>query len=320
MFFLKRSLNTFSLEKWIFFIPFLMLMLSCHSSTPKPAVKKPVSNKLAFQVPTIPLVLTTPEQRTDFLVEHYWDNFSFKDTSDLESSPIAEQAYTDYLNILLAIPVEKGVLGIKNLMSKAEDNARMFQFFLSLGEKYLYDPNSQYRSEPLYIPVLESFISSKTIESAYKIRPLKQLQLAQRNKVGGRAADFKFTLKNGSESNLYSLKNKFVLLYFHNPGCGECKKVREKIISSSLVQTLESNGTLKVLSVYPDADLAEWEKYYSELPRIWINAYDKSARIKSEDIYDLKAIPTLYLMGEGQIVLLKDARFEEIEVYLSNKL
>jgi hypothetical protein len=53
------------------------------------------------------------------------------------------------------------------------------------------------------------------------------------------------------------------------------------------------------------------------LPARWINGYDSQSGIMSGDLYDLKAIPSLYLLNEQKIVLLKDARLEEIEAYLS---
>lgn len=39
--------------------------------------------------------------------------------------------------------------------------------------------------------------------------------------------------------------------------------------------------------------------------------------LKNDEIYDLKAIPTLYLLNKEKKVLLKDATFQQIENYLS---
>jgi hypothetical protein len=40
--------------------------------------------------------------------------------------------------------------------------------------------------------------------------------------------------------------------------------------------------------------------------------------VKDKEIYDLKAIPSLYLLDRQKNVLLKDARFEQVEVYLKS--
>jgi hypothetical protein len=75
-------------------------------------------------------------------------------------------------------------------------------------------------------------------------------------------------------------------------------------------------GKLKILSLYPNKNLAEWNKHLSEFPAVWINAYDKGAVIEKQMLYDLKAIPTLYLLDSEKRVILKDVPFEQIEHFI----
>ena len=42
--------------------------------------------------------------------------------------------------------------------------------------------------------------------------------------------------------------------------------------------------------------------------------------IDQKSLYDLKAIPTLYLLDKDKTVLLKDATAEEIEEYLQKNI
>jgi len=300
-------------------LSFLMLLSACAFSADKKPTKAQASpDPEKFKVPEVPIVLNTPEQRADYLMEHYWDNFNFNNTNLISKPKVSEQAFADFINILLQLPSEKTDKGIRFLMGKAEVNGKMYQYFLELSEKYLYDPNSPVRNEVLYDSFLKAALSSDILDDAHKIRPAQQYELAQKNKAGQKATDFKYTLKNGSTSRLYDIQAKLLLIYFNNPGCEECKAVREKILASSALQELIGMGTLKVLALYPDEDLAEWNKYYADIPSGWINAYNKGAIIKNKELYDLKAIPTLYLLDREKRVLLKDARFEEIEAYILN--
>ena len=68
----------------------------------------------------------------------------------------------------------------------------------------------------------------------------------------------------------------------------------------------------------PDEELDEWRKHLNEFPKEWINGYDKKFAIKEQQLYDLKAIPTLYLLNKEKTVLLKDATAQAIEEYLTN--
>ena len=75
-------------------------------------------------------------------------------------------------------------------------------------------------------------------------------------------------------------------------------------------------GNLKILAVYPDEDKEEWERHLPDFPKEWINGYDKKLVIKEKNLYDLKAIPTLYLLDKDKKVLLKDATVAQIDQYL----
>lgn len=81
-------------------------------------------------------------------------------------------------------------------------------------------------------------------------------------------------------------------------------------------RTCSSSCVTSLIEIYPDEELDEWKKHLSEFPNEWINGYDKKFTIKEEQVYDLKAIPTLYLLDKDKTVLLKDATAPAIEAYL----
>ena len=95
-----------------------------------------------------------------------------------------------------------------------------------------------------------------------------------------------------------------------------CREIREAISSSPMLTEMIEHGRLQVLAIYPDEDLSEWRAYRDEMPASWINAYDKGCVIRNELLYDLHAIPALYLLDRNKRVLVKDsvdvAQIEEV--------
>jgi len=265
---------------------------------------------------TIPSLLTTPEERAKYLVEHYWDNFDYSDISFISHPEIMEQALADYLDVLPYVSVETANASLVNTMNKAAVDISMYKHFLELYEKYLYEPNSPLMNEEFLIPVLESVVNASVLNEADKIRPESLLQLILKNRVGAQAADFSFVLENGQTQTLYRQNAEFVLLMFYNPGCHSCNEVLEHMRTSLGIQTFLANKKLKIVAVYPDEDLTEWKSYLSRIPAEWINGYNKNATLKNEEVYDLKAIPSLYLLGKDKTVLLKDVTMQVIESYL----
>jgi hypothetical protein len=85
-----------------------------------------------------------------------------------------------------------------------------------------------------------------------------------------------------------------------------CREVNEQIQSSPLMNELIERGTLKVLVVYPDADLQAWREHLGDYPSAWMCSYNEGQVIERERLYDLRAIPSLYLLDSEKRVMAKD--------------
>ena len=268
-----------------------------------------------FVYPAIPDGPKPLEERRKYLLVHYWDHFDFNDTSYIHKPEISEQAFVDFIDILYNVSLPVASEAINELMLRASVNWDMHNFIIDLFEKYLYDPNSPFRNEELYIPVLEFIKKSPTVRTEDLITAEYRLKMAQKNRTGMQATDFIFMTGAGRLKKLSDIKNDYILLYFNNPGCQACRQTAKRL--------LECPGSkdprLTILALYPDEDLTEWKKLKHEIPGEWINGYSPGGEIMKKQLYDLKALPTLYLLDSKMKVLLKDAPIERIVEYLDNK-
>lgn len=181
----------------------------------------------------------------------------------------------------------------------------------------LSDPNSPLRNDELYIPLLETVIASPFYDSTEKVRPRYLLEMARKNRVGQPAADFSYTLADGKKGTLYGLEAPYVLVYINNPDCRACEKLREWMSDSYVIANQLKAGRLKILAIYPDEDLAAWRKHLDDTPAEWINGYDAELAMRKRELYELRAIPSLYLLDKDKKVLLKDCTsVDRVEAYL----
>ncbi|MFR2226329.1 MAG: thioredoxin family protein, partial [Bacteroides xylanisolvens] len=134
-----------------------------------------------------------------------------------------------------------------------------------------------------------------------------------------KALNFIYKLSSGTQGSLYKQKSVYTLLFINNPGCHACTETIEALKNAPIINQLLEQKRLTVLSIYPDEELDEWRKHLNEFPKEWVNGYDKTFAIKEQQLYDLKAIPTLYLLNKDKTVLLKDAPAQTIEEYLLMK-
>lgn len=246
------------------------------------------------------------EDRFAYMREHYWDRFDFNDTVFISRVDTLDmiRAYAVYVANFVG-PVDGEP--IARLMKLASVSRPMLDYFTMLSERVLNDPNSPLRSSELYIPVLQARLASPFYDRYEKLAPAYDLKLAMQNRIGHRANDFEYTLASGKKGTLYGLDADFVLLFINNPGCPMCKSLEETLPKSGVIADMVSSGRLKILALYPDEDLDAWRRYAHLIPDGWINAYDDGCRLRDGNIYDLRAIPSMYLLDSDKRVVVKDS-------------
>ena len=72
-----------------------------------------------------------------------------------------------------------------------------------------------------------------------------------------------------------------------------------------------SDGRLSVLAIYTEGDEDVWLRTLPEIPKIWTAGNDRMG-IKDGALYDLKAMPSIYLLDSHKRVVLKDASFKQV--------
>lgn len=100
-------------------IIFLLFLNSCKEKHYQQSTQK-IADKIGqqiqgFPLPDVPAMLTTPEQRSEFLANHFWDRYAFDDSLSRSQSPqITEQAWVDYLDLLNRVPLTVAQSALKN--------------------------------------------------------------------------------------------------------------------------------------------------------------------------------------------------------------
>lgn len=260
---------------------------------------------LAF-IPALAPAMLPPEQKAEYMLEHYWDKFDFSDTTFINKIDSTRMLTAFAVYAVGYVHDSLAYKYMPRLMQRASTSKRMYTYFLMLAEGVLHNPNSPLRNDEKYIPILESAIQSEWLDEYERMPYEYDLEIARQNRIGHTANDFTFTLASGRTGKLHQIKADFTLIFISNPGCPMCRDIREQITSSPMMQELIERKELKVLVLYPDADLEAWREHLGEYPQSWINGYDAEQRIEKEHLYDLKAIPALYLLDNEKRVMAKD--------------
>ncbi len=285
----------------------LLLAVACGRRQQTPATSAdPQAVPVRFKVTFPPDSLQGCDLRS-WMAAHYWDKLDMADTLFYRQVDTAEML-SAYIFFVRQYVDRDDPAPLLDLLRRASTvNRPSLDYFAMLTDQVLHNPNSPMRDDELFIPAMETILASPLLDEYDRMAPEHEIRMARLNRVGEPAGDFNFTTADGRTSRLYALSSDFVLLFINNPGCEMCREVREAICQSPMLTEMIERRELTVLALYPDEDLDAWRAYSSQIPAAWINAYDRGCRIERDELYDLRAIPSLYLLDRRKRVLVKDA-------------
>lgn len=271
-----------------------------------------------FPYPKIPAIINSNEDAAAYMAVHFWKGY-FDSTEVWNANLPAEvldEAFRTYINILWEVPFNKAMQAQKNLTgrlasrrilsSSSAPKDSLFDYFTENLRNALYGANSDLRNEDLYVPVLEMLCNDSLTDETDKLTYRFELDKCNLNRTGSKAADFSFRQANGRHGNLYGIKSEYTLLLFSNPGCQACASIVQQFSASEQLVTLFNAGIVSILNVYIDDDLEAWRSHLPDFPQVWTNAYNDDFTVRNGVTYDVRAIPSIYLLDKDKNVIFKD--------------
>lgn len=166
-------------------------------------------------------------------------------------------------------------------------------------------PESPYRDEGRYIAFLDSLLGCDSLPEGLHERAEERRRIAMLNRPGTIAADFRYLERDGAESRLHDLSSPLTLLLFYDPECPHCNDILQWFASSEPINRAIDEKRLTVIAVYAEGKRDVWDKTRNDLPENWLVGYDLTGILDNE-LYDLPAMPTPYLLDSEKRVILKD--------------
>lgn len=283
----------------------------------------------AFTTPAVPGIYEDPAEIADYLCRHYWDKlFAVPEDGTLylcDSSHVAGVDNTtmmrhavEYIGCLEQNPSRESAMdAMRGLVPKMERHmaadtaSNVFPEFADMLEECLYGANSPIRDEDLWQPMAQALAESPMTPDGLRASYRYQARMCLLNREGTPAEDFSFTDAAGRKHRLYDYDTPYTVLLFVNPGCRACGEVVQAFGGERTNEAIR-RGLLTVISVYIDPEVDDWKAHVAEMPGLWVNGFDQDGAIRQDLIYNVRAIPSVYLLDAGHTVLRKDTPPEEV--------
>ena len=124
-------------------------------------------------------------------------------------------------------------------------------------------------------------------------------------------------LGNGDTTDLYHIEEEYLILYFQNPECPTCIEVREKLKNVESLNMAIKNKKITFLTIYFEQNEALWRSYLSSNANpLYIHGWDYLNDVETNELYDTRVIPYIYLLDRNKKVIRKDIYWNEIDDYI----
>ncbi|MDD3286056.1 MAG: hypothetical protein PHI14_01000 [Bacteroidales bacterium] len=114
--------------------------------------------------------------------------------------------------------------------------------------------------------------------------------------------DFNYITTSLVEETLYNTKAPYILLYFYNPECEDCTKIKKELSKSKELKELIEKGVIEVLAILPDVEKEYWLDKKKFIPEKWKNCWIENDKPIIHTY--LRTLPTFYLLDEEMYIYL----------------
>lgn len=262
------------------------------------APAQPVVNAL-FVYPVAPDELSGLQEKSDWLVEHFWDPFQTKKVKVVDQAAL-NHAFQVWATTMQFADPAKTLASVDRLIESLKKNPALTLQMTKAAEENLYGPAADFWIDDVYIRFLEGLMKQKKLKDIHKARYARQLQLLKASAPGEIAPSFSFTKPDGSAGEYFPSGN-YTIIEFGDPFCSDCAMAKLRMDTDIALGDLVRAGKVNICFFSPDPD-NEWQQRLKDYPSAW--TVGKADGV--DEIYDIRLTPTFYIIGPDRKIKYKN--------------
>ena len=251
-----------------------------------------------FEYPVAPEALSDFREKCNWLAENFWNPFDIKAKDAVDQSKL-NHAFKVYATTIQFADKEKVTAAVDKMMKNLQKNPMLLYQITKAAEENIYGPRAEFWIDELYARILRAALVNKKFPKSKKARYELQLRQLEGTMVGNPPAKFDFVRSNGDQAQFFPMSTPTIII-FGDPDCNDCRMGKLKMQSNVLFSKAVTDGKINVLFIIPDPEDG-WQAKVADYPKNWtVGASDTVS-----DIYDIREIPEVYVIGSDGTVINK---------------
>jgi thiol-disulfide isomerase/thioredoxin len=250
-----------------------------------------------------------------FYKAHFWDNVDLTDDRLLHTPFFYEKLKKFFDQVVMQNPDSVYAEAVR-MIDRTKEGSEMFKYLvihvtnrsetseiMGMDAAFVYMVKKYYKTgKAFWVDTVNLY---RIVDAAEKLEPIL---------IGRMAPPL-----NCADSSLaaliplYSVKAKYTVVVFWDPGCGHCQKEMPKLVES-YDKMLKDGLDVKIYSVCSASNVEEWKKYIVEKKhQKFINVIDHDI---SRRKYNISSTPVFFILDENKKIIAKRLVSEQIEDFL----
>ncbi len=257
-----------------------------------------------FEYPMAPEDIPTLAGKSNYLMEHFWDNMNFKVKGALDQNAVND-AMKVFVTPLRWADKDKADVAIGKLIDKISKNPTLLLQFTKGAEETMYSPRADVWIDEIYLKFLQAIVKNKKVPESRRNHYAEQLKTIGNTLIGGIAPEFKFTAPGG-EKKTYMPMSTPTLIIFGNPKSTDWRLARLRMETNVNLRQAIEKGKANILYIVP---------FVSDTWEIDTNGYSNSWTVgyapEISTVYDNRVMPSIYVIGNDGKIVNKNVTLDE---------
>lgn len=258
------------------------------------------------------------ELMLNYILQHYWDFIQFENAHYVFTSEFTDKL-KNFVWLLHSGSDAIAFRSINMLFTKAICNKEAFKQIVEMLDKLYNGRHSSMANEKRGLHVLEQASFSMLLSKEERMVYSEKISKLQLNKLGSVATNFMLPDEAQNMHEMHLIDSEYLLLYFYSFGHENCKSSSIFLQRNPVLGVMRSDERLKILAVNLNPKAEGWQSF-AEGEKSWIHLCDDKSVIEKKALYEIKHLPTIYLLDSTKTVLLKDSSIEEISLFMEKHL
>lgn len=289
--------------KKIILTALLTVFISCFSSAQ-------TTPETYFPYPIVPDSIETLDGRSNFLITHFWDFCDLK--KGFSSRAKMAGAFKDYLSFMPFASAKVVHRSIAKFIKDIEKQPDDLVFIARTAEQLVHSDSAEIFSDELYLPFAQAVMNNKRVKKEDKEYFAPQVRVLNATMLNSRMPDISYTDRNGNSAVFSPDSTQVLILFFTEPDNSDAMLAKARLNSNAKAAAFLKDGLLKVVAIARTEPGEEWLNYAKTLPEEWIVGTNPNIG----DDYDIRFIPSFYVVDGNGNILLKNATIDQITTIL----